>query len=77
MANIVETTVLKNLILPAIKSYAPNLLRHAASAAAGGLVTVGVIQGTQGDAVTGGILIVLSGLWSLAEKKGLLNKLFD
>jgi hypothetical protein len=68
--------VLKTFIIPVIKSYAPNTLRHGATAAAGYLVTSGFASASEGEAVAGALLALLTFAWSVVEKKGLLNKLF-
>jgi hypothetical protein len=68
--------MLKSLVLPFLKSYAPNAIRHAAQAAAGGLMTAGVINADQSVAVTGALLTLLTMTWSYIEKKDLLNKVF-
>ena len=68
--------MLKSLVLPFLSSYAPNAISHAAQAAAGGLVTAGVINADQNVAIGGALLALFSAAWSYVEKKGLLDKLF-
>jgi hypothetical protein len=68
--------MLKTFIIPVIKSYAPNTLRHGAQAAAGYLVASGFASASEGELIGGAVLTLFTFAWSVIEKKGLLNKLF-
>lgn len=68
--------MLKTFIIPVLKGYVPNAIRHAATGAGSALVTYGVTTADEGTAVTGAVAVLLGVLWSVVEKKGLLNKLF-
>jgi Na+-transporting NADH:ubiquinone oxidoreductase subunit NqrD len=68
--------MLKTVVLPMIRRYIPNTIRHVAQVAAGSLMTVGVIEASQQELVTGALVAAVAGLWSLLEKKGLVDKLF-
>jgi hypothetical protein len=68
--------MLKTFVLPIIKSYAPNTLRHLSQLASGALVTNGFATADESQLVGGAILTLLSFGWSFVEKRGLLNKLF-
>ena len=68
--------MLKTFVLPIIRNYVPNTIRHLAQMGAGALLTSGVIAGSQAEVVQGAIIAVVAGLWSLAEKKGLVDKVF-
>jgi hypothetical protein len=70
-----ERIMLKTVVLPFIRSYLPNALRHGAQAAAGALVTQGFLSADQGTALAGALLAVATIAWSVAEKHGLLDKL--
>jgi hypothetical protein len=68
--------LLKTFAIPLIRSYAPNAIRHGAQAAAGALVANGYLAADEGQLVGGALLTLLTVVWSVVEKKGLLSKLF-
>jgi hypothetical protein len=72
----VEKLMLKTVIMPFIVNYAPNMIRHGAQAAAGALVTNGILTADQGTAVAGALLTLATIAWSIAEKRGLIAKIF-
>jgi hypothetical protein len=69
--------MLAKMILPLLKSYAPNAIRHGAQVAAGALVANGFATGDQGTQIAGALVTIGAYVWSVLEKKGLLDKLFD
>jgi hypothetical protein len=71
-----EKLMLKTVVMPFIISYAPNAIRHGAQAAAGALVTSGVLSADQGTQVAGALLALATIAWSVAEKRGLIAKIF-
>jgi hypothetical protein len=68
--------MLNTFLLPIIKSYAPNAIRHLGQVAAGALLTNGLASADESQAVAGALVALLSFGWSFVEKKGLLNKIF-
>lgn len=68
--------MLKTFIIPILKSYVLNAIRHAATGAGSALVTYGITTADDATAVSGAVAVLLGVAWSVIEKKGLLNKLF-
>ena len=68
--------MLKSVVVPFITNYMPNMIRHGAQAAAGALVTNGLLTADQGSQVAGALLAIFTIAWSVAEKRGLMTKLF-
>lgn len=69
--------MLKALILRLAPSYLPNLVRQAGLLAGGALMNAGVVDPTGAEFVAGAVTAVGMGLWALAEKRGLVQKLFS
>jgi len=67
-------TMLKTLVLPMLRMAVPNTIRHVAQMAAGALVAQGIVGLDQQATIVGVLISIASGLWSLAEKRGLLEK---
>ena len=67
--------MLKTFLIPIIKSYAPNMIRHGAQLAAGTLLSHGLATADEATIVSGALVALGTYLWSVVEKRGLLNQL--
>lgn len=56
-----------------ITTFGPNVVRHATQVGAGALIANGIIDQTQGEQVAGAAIVLVTILWSVVEKKGLLK----
>lgn len=67
--------MLQSLVLKTAVSYVPNLIRYLGTTAGAAIVTNGLADANTSQQVGGALVVVLTFIWSVAEKKGLIKQL--